>query len=94
MGASRGTWEPFSPAEAARELDGMPCRWWIAGGWAIDLNLGRQSRAHADGKILMTDIHDVWCRRSPSAPWSLQLMSMTLRTINGCVAETRAFVGR
>jgi hypothetical protein len=110
MGTVLGTWEPLSPAEVARELRGLPCRWWIAGGWAIDLHLGRQSRAHADidvlilradqlavqqhlggwdlhaadppgtlrpwaeGEILAPTIHDVWCRRSPSSPWSLQLM--------------------
>jgi hypothetical protein len=88
----------------------MPCRWWIAGGWAIDLHRGRQSRPHADvdvlflradqsavqrhlagwdlqaadppgtlrpwseGEHLPLGIHDIWCRRSPSSPWSMQLM--------------------
>lgn len=47
-----GTWEPLTPAEVAGELRGLPCRWWIAGGWAIDLHLGRQSRAHADVDVL------------------------------------------
>lgn len=41
MGRGVGTWEPLSPAENAIELGGVPCRWWIAGGWAIDLHLGR-----------------------------------------------------
>jgi hypothetical protein len=110
MGGGLGTWEPHSPAEVASELSDLPCRWWIAGGWAIDLHLGHQSRAHADidvlilradqvvvqrhlagwdlhaadppgtlrpwadGEILAPPVHDVWCRRSPSSPWSLQLM--------------------
>ena len=26
----------------------IPARWWVAGGWALDLFLGRQSRAHKD----------------------------------------------
>jgi hypothetical protein len=110
MSTGLGAWEPLSPAEVAIELSGLPCRWWIAGGWAIDLHLGHQSRAHADidvlvlradqaavqrhlagwdlhaadppgtlrpwaeGQILAPPIHDVWCRRSPSSPWALQLM--------------------
>jgi hypothetical protein len=105
-----GIWEPLSPSAVAGELEGLPCRWWIAGGWAIDLHLGRQSRAHSDvdvlllrsdqlafqqhlagwdlhaadppgalrpwaeGELLSSEIHDVWCRRSPASPWALQLM--------------------
>ncbi|HLZ07593.1 MAG TPA: amino acid transporter, partial [Chloroflexota bacterium] len=26
------------------------------------------------GEVLRPAIHDIWCRRSPTAPWSLQLM--------------------
>jgi hypothetical protein len=110
MGRGLGTCKPLSPDEVADELNGLPCRWWIAGGWAIDLHIGRQSRAHADidvlilrddhlavqrhlagwdfhaadppgtlrhwaeGEILKPTVHDVWCRRSPSSSWSLQLM--------------------
>ncbi|MEC5396333.1 nucleotidyltransferase domain-containing protein [Uliginosibacterium sp. H1] len=29
-------------------MSGYRSPWWIAGGWAIDLHLGRQTRAHAD----------------------------------------------
>lgn len=108
-GTSRA-WEPLTPAEVAGELRGLPSRWWIAGGWAIDLHLGQQTRAHADvdvlflradqssvqrhlagwdlhaadppgtlrpwaeGETLATGVHDIWCRRSPSSPWCLQLM--------------------
>lgn len=110
MNDSLGTWEPLTPDGVAGELRGLSCRWWIAGGWAIDLHLGRQSRAHADvdvlflradqsqvqghlagwdlhaadppgtlrpwseGEHLAEGISDIWCRRSPSSPWSLQLM--------------------
>lgn len=110
MDGASGIWEPLSPSEVVGVLDGVACRWWIAGGWAIDLHLGRQSRAHADidvlllradqlavqqhlagwdlhvadppgtlrpwgdGELLAAAIHDVWCRRSPASPWSLQLM--------------------
>jgi hypothetical protein len=29
-------------------LRDFPCPWWIAGGWAIDLHLGRETRTHED----------------------------------------------
>jgi hypothetical protein len=47
MDGASGIWEPLSPAALAGELKGLARRWWIAGGWAIDLHLGRRSRAHA-----------------------------------------------
>jgi len=34
-------------------LHGLICLWWIAGGWAIDLHLGRQTRSHADIDVLI-----------------------------------------
>jgi len=39
----------YLPSDAGRLFDRL-CggRWWIAGGWAIDLWLGRQSRPHVD----------------------------------------------
>ncbi len=41
-------WQPMRP-EAAREMmRGLDAPWWIAGGWAIDLHLGRESREHED----------------------------------------------
>ncbi|MFE0644116.1 nucleotidyltransferase domain-containing protein [Streptomyces sp. NPDC058877] len=86
--------------------------WWIAGGYAIELAVGRELRAHGDldvlalrrdqalvraaladwdlyvadppgrgelrpwhpGEVLRPPLHDVWCRRTPEAPWSVQLM--------------------
>jgi hypothetical protein len=41
-------WDPLSPAQAASLLDGLGAPWWIAGGWAIDLHLGRTTREHGD----------------------------------------------
>ncbi|MFE0702041.1 nucleotidyltransferase domain-containing protein [Streptomyces sp. NPDC058872] len=86
--------------------------WWIAGGCAIELAVGRELRGHGDldvlvlrrdqapvraaladwdlyvadppgrgelrpwhpGEVLRPPLHDVWCRRTPEAPWSVQLM--------------------
>jgi hypothetical protein len=41
-------WAPVTPPAAATLLNGYPGRWWVAGGWSIDLFLGRQTRPHAD----------------------------------------------
>jgi hypothetical protein len=97
------------PDQVHELLRGVPVPWWIAGGWAIDLFLGRQTRPHGDtdvlilrhdqlvfqeflsdwdlhktkqpglkpwpkGEFLSPGVNDVWCRRTPGAPWSIQLM--------------------
>jgi hypothetical protein len=41
-------WEPLRPAELPGLLSGLGARWWVAGGWAIDLFLGRETRTHED----------------------------------------------
>jgi hypothetical protein len=37
-------WDPWRPADIARLLAGVTAPWYVAGGWAIDLFLGRQTR--------------------------------------------------
>jgi hypothetical protein len=41
-------WQPLSIEEVAMVLDGLPVRWWIAGGHAIDLFVGTSTRHHQD----------------------------------------------
>jgi aminoglycoside-2''-adenylyltransferase len=41
-------WEPLTPTEVGRLLNDFNRPWWIAGGWAIDLFLGRETRRHDD----------------------------------------------
>ncbi|MFI6357262.1 nucleotidyltransferase domain-containing protein [Streptomyces sp. NPDC050743] len=86
--------------------------WWIAGGYAIELAVGRELRPHSyldvlvlrrdqmlvpdllagwdlyvadppgqgelrpwrPGEVLQSPLHDIWCRRTPVAPWSIQIM--------------------
>lgn len=48
-----GVWAPLSPGEAAQLFERASFRWWIAGGWAIDLAVGQQSRPHDDLDILV-----------------------------------------
>ena len=38
-------------AKVCRALRDMPCGWYVCGGWAIDLFLGRVTRAHKDVDI-------------------------------------------
>jgi hypothetical protein len=53
MGRDLGPWSPLAVEEAARLMDRLGVSWWVAGGWAIDLFLGRATRAHADLDIAM-----------------------------------------
>lgn len=46
-------WTPLSVAEVADRFAGFPGPWWIAGGWAIDLFVGKQTREHADIDVLI-----------------------------------------
>ena len=41
-------WEPIHPEEIAQLLSGFARPWWICGGWALDLFLGRETRRHDD----------------------------------------------
>ena len=53
MPAALGEWEPLSVEAVTELLRGVDARWWIAGGWALDLHLGRQTRSHHDLDVLV-----------------------------------------
>ena len=44
-------WAPLAPDEVKELFAKLPLRWWIAGGWAIDLFLGRRTRPHGDTDV-------------------------------------------
>ena len=46
-----GAWEAWHPTEVAAILAGTDVPWAVAGGWAIDLYLGRQTREHEDIEV-------------------------------------------
>jgi hypothetical protein len=46
-------WEALEPADVAEMLEGFDRPWWIAGGWALDLRLGRRLREHADVDVMI-----------------------------------------
>jgi hypothetical protein len=54
-------WRAVHPDEAVLWLAGVRAPWWVAGGWALDLFLGRQSRSHHDFDvgILRRDVLEV-----------------------------------
>lgn len=41
----------WTPSEVAQRLAGIGTPWYVAAGWALDLFLGRQTRAHGDIEI-------------------------------------------
>ena len=46
-------WSPLSVGEVARVFQPIPIPWWIAGGTALDLFLGRTTRRHEDIDVLI-----------------------------------------
>ena len=65
-------WARLTPRDAVRLLDGLPLRWWIAGGWALDLALGRQTRTHKDVDIAVLRPDHEQLRRF-LGDWDLQI---------------------
>lgn len=51
--AAEQRWEPLTPEQVQGRLAGFERPWWIAGGWALDLFMGRQTRAHDDLEIAL-----------------------------------------
>ena len=62
----------FRPDDAARLWHGLQASWWIAGGWAIDLWLGRQTREHLDLDIAILR-KDQWRVRRHLDGWDLHI---------------------
>ncbi len=66
-----GRWQPWSPHDVATFFASLRVPWWIAGGWAIDLFLGIQTREHEDidVQILRRDQH---AARTLFGAWDIQ----------------------
>ena len=60
-GPAEGHWKPMQPHDAAALLARINVPWWVAGGWALDLFLGSQTRSHDDFDVgvLRRDVTDV-----------------------------------
>ena len=59
------------PREVRTLLAGFDRPWWVAGGWAIDLFVGRRTRAHKDIEIALFR-HDQSAVQKHLAGWSLR----------------------
>ncbi|HZQ36576.1 MAG TPA: amino acid transporter [Dehalococcoidia bacterium] len=70
MPADLGPWRPLGVAQVAALLGALPAPWWIAGGWALDLFLGRQTREHGDTDVLVLR-RDQLTVQSALAGWDL-----------------------
>jgi hypothetical protein len=53
MNENAHKWEPLSVREVVELLSGLSVPWWIAGGQAIDLFVGRETRSHGDTDVLI-----------------------------------------
>jgi hypothetical protein len=45
---SHESWGALTPHESVVLLSAVRSLWWVAGGWALDLFLGKVTRAHKD----------------------------------------------
>lgn len=48
-----GRWDPASLSEVVARFSGLESRWWVAGGLAIELAVGRRIRSHGDVDVLL-----------------------------------------
>jgi hypothetical protein len=58
------------PLRIAGLLKGIDAKWWIAGGWAIDLALGRVTRAHSDVDVAVLRRDQATLRAHLGIGWS------------------------
>jgi hypothetical protein len=65
-----GPWEPLPPAAVCGRFAGSRFQWWIAGGWSLDLLVGRQTRRHADTDVTVLRA-DALAVRAFFAAWDL-----------------------
>lgn len=66
-----GPWQPWQPAEVASFFSTLTSPWWIAGGWALDLFLGEQTRKHEDIDVQILR-RDHLAVRSHFGAWDVQ----------------------
>ncbi|MGD0604610.1 MAG: hypothetical protein ABSA53_13535 [Streptosporangiaceae bacterium] len=48
-----GRWEPAQLTELVSIFSKMPCPWWVAGGHASELAIGRSIRGHGDIDVML-----------------------------------------
>ena len=80
MGAEPlGPWRPLSLDETVRLFAHHPFRWWITGGRALELHVGRSWRDHDDSDVsVLRD--QVFTVRSTLAEWDLHIAAAGVLT--------------
>jgi len=63
-------WEALTPHETLGLLSKLECKWWIAGGYAIEYFVGKQYREHEDIDILIQR-RDLLKLKSTLSKWQL-----------------------
>jgi hypothetical protein len=67
-----GPWRPLSLDETVALFASYPSRWWIAGGLALELHIGRSWRPHEDSDVSVLR-HDVPELSSLLAQWDVHI---------------------
>jgi hypothetical protein len=65
-------WEPLSPLDVKRLLAPVSAPWWLAGGHALDLFIGHETRKHVDVDVSVLR-RDQQAFRDALAKWDLQI---------------------
>jgi hypothetical protein len=66
-----GRWQPWNPDQTATFFAALHVPWWIAGGWALDLFLEKQTREHEDIDVLILR-RDQQAVRTLLGTWDVQ----------------------
>lgn len=64
-------WEPIGIPEVVEIFAEIPVHWYIAGGWALDLHLGEQTREHGDIDILILREEQAVVYAALAGEWTL-----------------------
>lgn len=64
-------WEPITVTEIYKLFSTIPINWGIAGGWALDLHLGKQSRVHDDIDVIILREEQLTIYNHLSKDWML-----------------------
>ena len=73
-----GSWVPLDPVEVRRLFAGYGRPWWIAGGWALDMALGRKTREHGDVDVAVLRADQLAVQSLLLRDWELYLANVVL----------------
>ena len=64
-------WMPITVSEINNVFSGQPLQWCIAGGWALDLHLCKQTREHSDIDVIITRDEQLIAYQNLRRDWML-----------------------